>query len=98
NGQPRSVKVVDRSRVAAKPIRRRAETANDRHVPAPMPGTITQILVANGEMVSRGDVLITLEAMKMETAIKADRNARIAEVIARPGELVDAKDLLIVFE
>jgi len=98
NGQPRSVKVPDRSRVAARPVRRKAEAANACHVPAPMPGTITQILVAAGEMVSRGDVLITLEAMKMETAIKADRDARVAEVVARPGDLVDAKDLLIVFE
>ena len=49
-----------------------------------------------GHHVKRGDVLVTLEAMKMETSVRADRDGTIVEVVARPGEAVDAKDLLVV--
>jgi len=47
--------------------------------------------------VKAGDVLLSIEAMKMETALRAERDGSIAEVLVRPGEQIDAKDLLIVF-
>ena len=96
NGQPRSVKVPDRSQVAVKPPRRKAEVANANHVGAPMPGTVATVAVLAGAKVARGDVLLTIEAMKMETSVRADRDATIAEIVTRPGEAVDAKDLLII--
>ncbi len=46
---------------------------------------------------SEGDVLLTLEAMKMETTVRAERDGAIKEILARPGQQVDTKDLLIVF-
>jgi len=46
--------------------------------------------------VSRGDTLLTLEAMKMQTAVRAEVAGEVAEVLTRPGEAVDAKDLLLV--
>jgi pyruvate carboxylase len=98
NGQPRSVKVTDRSKVAKRPPRRKAEADHRDHVGAPMPGTIATVNVTAGHVIARGDVLVTIEAMKMETSVRAERNGRIAEVVARPGEHVDAKDLLVVFE
>jgi pyruvate carboxylase len=61
-----------------------------------MPGTVATVAVIAGAKVARGDVLLTIEAMKMETSVRADRDATIAEVVTRPGEGVDAKDLLIV--
>jgi len=51
-----------------------------------------------GHAVSRGDVLVTIEAMKMETSVRAERDGVIAAIIARPGQQVDAKDLLLVLE
>lgn len=96
NGQPRSVKVPDRSQVALKPPRRKAEHSNPDHVAAPMPGTVATVAVVQGAKVSRGDVLVTIEAMKMETSVRADRDATVAEVVTKPGEAVDAKDLLMV--
>lgn len=98
NGQPRSVKVPDRSQVALKPPRRKAEIANANHVAAPMPGTVATVAVVQGARVARGDVLLTIEAMKMETSVRADRDATVAEVLTKPGEAVDAKDLLVVLE
>jgi pyruvate carboxylase len=96
NGQPRSVKVPDRTHVALKPPRRKADAGDATHIGAPMPGTIATVAVAVGAKVSRGDVLITIEAMKMETSVRADRDGTVAEVVTKPGEMVDAKDLLIV--
>jgi len=96
NGQPRSVRVPDRSQVAKHPAPRKAEAGNARHVGAPMPGVIATVRAAAGAPVARGEVLLTLEAMKMETAVRAESDGEIAEVLARPGLTVDAKDLLVV--
>ena len=52
--------------------------------------------VSQGGRVTRGDVLLTIEAMKMETSVRADRDATVAEVVTQPGEPIDAKDLLVV--
>ncbi|MGD9841580.1 MAG: pyruvate carboxylase [Steroidobacteraceae bacterium] len=96
NGEPRSLKVADRSQVAAKPPRRKAEISNDRHVAAPMPGTVAVVHVKANAKVSKGDVLVTIEAMKMETAVRAEYDGEVAEVITRLGESIDTKDLLLV--
>jgi len=96
NGQPRSVKVADRGKVALKPPRRKAEAANAQHVGAPMPGTVATVNVIAGAKVIQGDVLVTIEAMKMETAVRAERDGVVSEVVTKPGEAIDAKDLLFV--
>ena len=96
NGQPRSVRVPDRSQVAKRAPARKAETGNPRQVGAPMPGTIATIAVVAGRKVARGDILATLEAMKMETAVRAELDGEVAEVLVSPGQQVDAKDLLVV--
>jgi pyruvate carboxylase len=98
NGQPRPVRVPDRSQVVKRPPRRQAEPDHPDHVGAPMPGTIATVNVALGQLVARGDVLVTIEAMKMETSVRADRDAKVREVVAHPGEHVEAKDLLLVLE
>jgi pyruvate carboxylase len=96
NGQPREVRVADRSQVARHPPPKKAEPGNPRHAGAPMPGTVATISVSPGRKVVRGDVLATLEAMKMETAVRAEVDGEVAEILARPGQQVDAKDLLVV--
>ncbi len=96
NGQPRSVRVPDRSQIAKRPPQRKAEAGNPKQVGAPMPGTLATIAVAVGRKVARGDLLATLEAMKMETAVRAEVDGEVTEVLVAPGQQVDAKDLLIV--
>ena len=98
NGQPRSVKVPDRSKVATRPPRRKAQADHPDEVGAPMPGTIATVNVTAGHRVARGEVLVTIEAMKMETSVRAERDGTVQEVVARPGQPVDAKDLLVVLE
>jgi pyruvate carboxylase len=96
NGQPRSVRVPDKSQVAKRPPQRKAEPGNPLQLGAPMPGTITTISTALGRKIARGDILATLEAMKMETAVRAEGDGEVVEILATPGQQVDAKDLLIV--
>ena len=96
NGQPRSVRVPDRSQIAKRPPQRKAEAGNPKQVGAPMPGTLATIAVEVGRKVARGDLLATLEAMKMETAVRAEVDGEVTEVLVAPGQQVDAKDLLIV--
>ncbi|MDB6041529.1 MAG: Pyruvate carboxylase [Gammaproteobacteria bacterium] len=96
NGEPRSIRVPDRSQVAKRPPQRKVEPGNPKHLGAPMPGTIATVTTAVGRKVARGDVLATLESMKMETAVRAEMDGEVAEVLAKPGLQVDAKDLLVV--
>jgi pyruvate carboxylase len=98
NGQPRPLRVPDRSQVAKRPPPRKVEPGNLKHVGAPMPGTIGTVAARAGMKAARGDVLLTLEAMKMETTVRAEQDGTVREVLAKPGMSVDAKDLLVVFE
>ena len=63
-----------------------------------MPGTIATVPVHVGQRLARGAALLTLEAMKMETTVRAERDGIVKELLATPGMQVDAKDLLAVFE
>jgi pyruvate carboxylase len=99
NGQPRIARVPDRAHGAGAARRRpKAEPGNPAHVAAPMPGVISGIAVQVGQAVAPGDVLLSIEAMKMESALHADRGGTIAEILVKPGDQIDAKDLLARFE
>ena len=98
NGQPRIIRVPDRlikSQTASNP---KAEEGNNAHVGAPMPGVIAGVTVSKGQSVNEGDLLLTIEAMKMETGLHAERDAIIKLVHVSTGSQIDAKDLLIEFE
>ncbi len=98
NGQPRRIKVPDRAHGASgSAVRRKAETGNAAHVGAPMPGVISTVFVAPGQAIKAGDVLVSIEAMKMETALHAEKDGTISEVLVRAGDQIDAKDLLVVY-
>ena len=98
NGQPSSVLVQDNKRQAGRHVHEKADGSNPNHVAAPMPGVISTVPVEAGQEVKQGDLLLTMEAMKMETAINAEKDARVKRVIATIGTQFDAKDLLIELE
>ena len=98
NGQPRSVTVPDRAHGASgKAARPKAENGNPDQIGAPLPGVISALNVSAGQQVSAGDVLLAIEAMKMETMIHAERSGTIEEVLAGIGDQIDARELLIRF-
>ncbi len=98
NGQPRIIKVPDRSLAGATTVRRKADDGNPAHVAAPMPGVVSTVAIKAGQPVKSGDILLSIEAMKMETAIHADRDGTVAELCVEAGAQIDAKDLLVVLE
>jgi pyruvate carboxylase len=99
NGQARRARVPDRIHGAsAAQARPKMEDGNAAHVGAPMPGVISQITVEAGSEVKAGDVLLSIEAMKMETALHAEADGTVAEVLVKRGDQIDAKDLLVRME
>ncbi len=98
NGQPRPIRVANRKATVSSERRPKAEANNPAHVGAPMPGAITSVIVAPGQNVKTGDLLLTMEAMKMETGIHAEHDATVKFIHAPSGSQVDAKDLLLEFE
>jgi pyruvate carboxylase len=76
--------------------RRKAESGNERHIAAPMPGVVSAVHVRAQSRIAKGDVLVTLEAMKMETTVRAERDGVVNEVLVELGAQIDAKDLLLI--
>ncbi len=72
-----------------------APSGDGKPVAAPMPGTILSVNVTAGQAVKAGDVLVILEAMKMENEIKAPNDGTIASVNVNKGESVDSGQTLV---
>ena len=98
NGQPRSIRVPNRKVKSTTAARPKAEVGNPNHVGAPMPGVVASVGVSAGQSVKEGDLLLTIEAMKMETGLHAERDAVIKAVHVTAGGQIDAKDLLVEYE
>ena len=95
NGQPRTLRIAKAGMEAIKQSRPRAEEGNPKHIAAPMPGAVATVAVKAGQRVSKGSPLISIEAMKMETAIIAERDVTVLRVLVVPGDRVEPKDLLV---
>lgn len=98
NGQPRVIRVPNRLVTSETTSRPKADPSNSNQIGAPMPGVISTVSVNEGQTVKKGDLLLTIEAMKMETGIHVERNAKIKAVHVKPATQIDAKDLIIELE
>ena len=98
NGQPRVIRVPNRLVTSETTSRPKADPSNSNHIGAPMPGVISTVSVNEGQTVKKGDLLLTIEAMKMETGIHVERDAKIKAVHVKPATQIDAKDLIIELE
>ena len=67
-------------------------------VKAPLPGVITDILVAEGDEVKAGDTVIVLEAMKMANNLEAEKDGKVTAICVKIGESVMEDDALVVIE
>ena len=94
NGQPRQVRVRDRAATAVVKERERA-TGADGSIGAPMPGSVVKIDVKAGADVERGDPLVVLSAMKMETVVGSPVSGRVLRVAVKEGDTLAAGDLLV---
>jgi pyruvate carboxylase len=98
NGQPREVTVRDQSLQATVQSRTKADPSVPGQVGSPIPGAISSIVVEIGEQVKKGDRLLVLEAMKMQSTVYAPVDGTVAKKLANVGDKVEAKDLLLVLE
>ncbi len=92
-GAGRRPQVVTLERLERFPEAHEVDDAGGLH--APMPGKVTAVLVAPGAAVEEGQTLVTLEAMKMEHAVRAPRAGSVAEVAVEVGDQVDADRVLV---
>ncbi|MBI2683836.1 MAG: pyruvate carboxylase [Actinobacteria bacterium] len=95
NGQPREVSIFDVSLARSGAARPKATEGDATHVAAPMPGMVVSVLVSAGQAVARGDRLCSIEAMKMETSVFAERDGIVGQVLVGSGAQVDTHDLLM---
>ncbi len=98
NGQPREITVADNSIEATAEARIKADPAIAGQVGATMPGMVVTVAVKIGDRIKKGQKLLSLEAMKMETTINADLDGKIRDVLVQPGRRVETGDLLVVIE
>ena len=95
NGQPRSISIDDKTASNETTKRPKASRGNLDHVGAMLPGMVSQISVEEGRSVVKGQLLLTLEAMKMQTAINANRDGTIRKFYVQVGDTVEIDDLLL---
>jgi pyruvate carboxylase len=98
NGQSRAIVVPDRSLVKETEQRRRADPTKVGDVGAPMPGRVIVLHAREGAAVAAGDPLLTLEAMKMETIVRAPVAGVVRELCTDVKAAVKANDLLVVLD
>lgn len=98
NGQPREVNVRDRALQVTTEAREKADPNNPGHVGAPIPGVVSSIAVELGQRVEKGERVLVMDAMKMQTTVYAPIAGRVKKVSAKVGQNVEPKDLLLVVE
>lgn len=95
NGQGREIEVKDASVTSTSAVRKKAEPTNKHHISATMSGSVLEIAVKKGDPVVKGQALITTEAMKMETTIKATVDGIVDQIYVTDGDIIESGDLLI---
>ena len=98
NGRPREVDVRDRSLETSESRRRKADPSKPGEVGAPLPGLVTTLAVNEADVVEKGDRILVIEAMKMQSTVYAPVSGRVAMLAVHSGQQVEAKDLLVVLE
>lgn len=99
--QPRTPVLVRSAVPPPKPeetVIARKESAGGMPIKAPLPGTVLNVLVKPGDAVKKGDILLRIEAMKMENDINAEKACKVLAVKVKPGDAVLQNDVLIEVE
>jgi pyruvate carboxylase len=98
NGQPREVTIRDKSQERTEAPKQMADPGDPSQVGAPTPGVITTVAVDLHQTIAKGDRLLVLEAMKMQSTIYAPVAGKVAQILVHAGQNVEAKELLIIIE
>jgi pyruvate carboxylase len=98
NGQRREVEIRDKSVKQTTATARKADPGQPGQIAAPIPGAITSLQVKSGQHVNKGDRLLVMEAMKMQTTVYAPISGTVREIIVNVRDSVEARDLLVMIE
>ena len=96
NGTPREIVVVDRAVGVGGTARPAADPTDPDQVGSPMPGRVVKVVASRGQRVRRGEPLVVVEAMKMETTLKAPHDGEVTAVTVAAGDSVRTGDLVAV--
>jgi pyruvate carboxylase len=94
NGQMRPIQVRDRSVASSIPVAEKADRTNSNHVSAPFAGVVS-LQVSEGDTVSAGQTVATIEAMKMEAGITASKSGTVARLAIKTVQQVEGGDLIL---
>jgi propionyl-CoA carboxylase alpha chain len=81
--------------MAQMPVKAKPDTS--KFLLCPMPGLVVSLAVAEGQEVAAGDALCVVEAMKMENVLKAERDATVAKILAKPGDSLNVDAVILEF-
>lgn len=95
NGETRAFLIQKDELATDLPLREKREKGNPYQVAAMMPGVVGTLHVKVGDVVKEGDAIVTLEAMKMETTLRAESSGAIERVLVVKGDVVEPEDLLV---
>ena len=95
NGQPRTIEVINKEFSKNVTQKTKSEEGNTNHIGSPLPGQVAKIFVKEGDKVIKGDRVLVIEAMKMETTINVEKSGTIQKIYVGSGDNVETKDLLI---
>jgi biotin carboxyl carrier protein len=94
----KAVQAAPAPKAAASSAPASSVSAGQEVVESPMPGNIWKIIVKEGQEVKSGDVLLILEAMKMENEIIAPRDGKVASITTKEGSAVNTGDKLVIMD
>ena len=98
NGQPREVTIRDRKLDIKEQPKAKADPNHAGQIGAPIPGVVSTVAVQLGQPVKKGDRLLVMEAMKMQSTVYSPVAGSVKQLLVQPGAHVEAKDLLLVIE
>src|SRR6185295_9575358 len=96
NGQPREVAVRDRKLNVTQPAKPKADPNQPGQIGAPIPGVVSTVAVTLNQKLKKGERLLVMEAMKMQSTVYAPVGGTVTQLLVTPGQQVEAKDLLLV--
>jgi pyruvate carboxylase len=98
NGQPREVSIRDRTLQVTVQAKPKADPAQAGQIGAPIPGVVSTVAVQLNQQLKKGERLLVMEAMKMQSTVYAPVAGTVKQLLVQPGQQVEAKDLLLVIE
>ncbi len=98
NGQPREVTIRDRKLEVKEPAKPKADPNQAGQIGAPIPGVVSTVAVELNQQIKKGDRLLVMEAMKMQSTVYAPLGGKVTQLLVHPGQHVEAKDLLLVID